>query len=108
VEFENLIGNQFGQGKKRLPPETRKALVRFAENFYRNVYPPELEKQGRAFDFGDPKFLEDYMRESRNIWRSKGVLSDYIFMARAELGLYHTLHRLRARVHTSEIVRKYL
>jgi len=29
-------------------------------------------------------------------------------MARAEMGLYQTLHRLKARVPTSQIVRKYL
>jgi hypothetical protein len=29
-------------------------------------------------------------------------------VARAEMGLYHTLHRLKARVPTSEIVRRYI
>ncbi len=29
-------------------------------------------------------------------------------MVRAEIGLYHTLHRLGARVLTSQIVRKHL
>jgi hypothetical protein len=29
-------------------------------------------------------------------------------MARAEMGLYNTLHALKARVPTSDIVRKYL
>jgi hypothetical protein len=35
-------------------------------------------------------------------------MTDYIFMARAEMGLYNTLHALKARVPTSDIVRKYL
>ena len=35
-------------------------------------------------------------------------MTEYTFMARAEMGLYHTLHRLKARAPTSDIVRKYL
>jgi hypothetical protein len=35
-------------------------------------------------------------------------MSEFLFMARAEIGLYHTLHALKARVPTSDIVRKYL
>jgi len=36
------------------------------------------------------------------------VITEFIFMGRAEMGLYQTLHRLKARVPTSQIVRKYL
>src|SRR2546428_5381057 len=72
------------------------------------VYPPEKEKQHQLFDFGDATFLRDYLRESKNLFRTKGVLTEFIFMGRAEMGLYQTLHRLRARVLTSQIVRKYL
>jgi hypothetical protein len=48
------------------------------------------------------------VRNSNNLLRAKGVLPQYLFFARAEMGLYQTLHRLGARVHTSRIVRKYL
>ncbi len=86
-----------------LPP-----VIGFADNFYREVYPPEIETQEQLFDFGDAAFLQDYLRESKNLFRTKGVLTEFIFMGRAEMGLYQTLHRLRARVPTSLIVRKYL
>jgi hypothetical protein len=91
----------------RLPPVTRRALVSFADNFYRRVYPPEPEKQ-QPFDFSDMAFLQDFLRESSNLFRTKGVLSEFIYLGRAEMGMYQTLHRLRARVRTSELVRKYL
>ena len=48
------------------------------------------------------------MRESAKLLRAKGMLPDYIFVARAEIGLYTTLHRLKARVPMSAIVRRYL
>ena len=83
------------------------ALIRFAETFYRKVYPPE-PGQHQLFDFGDAAFLQDFLRESKNLFRTKGVITEFIFMGRAEMGLYQTLHRLKARVPTSQLVRKYL
>ena len=89
-------------------PAGRKALTDFAERFYRKVYPPELEKDDIPFDFGESVVVQDYLRESRKLMRSKAALGEHVFLARVEVGLYDMLHRLRARVHTSRIVRKYL
>jgi hypothetical protein len=86
----------------------RRTLSDFAEHFYRRVFPPEREREGDRFDFGDAAFLRDCMHASRALVRSRGILSEYIFLARAEMGLYHTLHRLKARVATSRVVRRYL
>jgi predicted unusual protein kinase regulating ubiquinone biosynthesis (AarF/ABC1/UbiB family) len=105
--FRRLLEKYYKEVNRPLPPATRRALIRFADNFYRQVYPPGRENQP-PFDFADGKFLKDYLVESRNLFRTKGVLPELIFMARAEMGLYQTLHRLKARVHTSCIVRKYL
>jgi predicted unusual protein kinase regulating ubiquinone biosynthesis (AarF/ABC1/UbiB family) len=108
ADFRGLLESHYRLAGKRLSPSTRHALVAFADNFYRHVYPPEHEGQHQAFDFGDVTFLQNYLRESRNLFRTKGVEPEFIFMGRAEMGLYQTLHRLRARVFTSRIVRKYL
>src|SRR3989440_2448303 len=107
ADFRRLLEGHYALEGKKLPPATRRALIFFAENFYRKVYPPQAEQE-QAFDFGDTSFLQDYLRESKNLLRAKGLLTEYIFMGRAEMGLYQTLHRLKARVPTSEIVRKYL
>lgn len=105
--FRKVLEAYYDSLNRKLPAPTYRALIRFADNFYRKVYPPEPNKH-QAFDFADKKFLRDYVQESKNLFRTKGVLTEYIFMGRAEMGLYQTLHRLKARVPTSEIVRKYL
>jgi len=108
AEFGRLLEKYYEDEGRELPPPTRKALIRFAENFYRNVYPPGRDQQQKPFDFGNPQFLKDFLAVSKDLFRAKGVLSELIFMVRAEMGMYQTLHRLKAKVHTSQIVRKYL
>lgn len=107
TDFRRLLESYYRAVGRKLLRDTREALIRFADNFYRKVYPPDQDKD-EPFDFGDNAFLEHYLKESKNLFKTKGVLPELIFMGRAEMGLYQTLHRLRARVHTSRIVRKYL
>src|SRR5438874_8966477 len=107
ADFRRLLEAYYEQAGEKLLPGARRALIGFAENFYRKVYPPQPDED-HLFDFSDAIFLRDFLRESKNLFRTKGVITEFIFMARAEMGLYQTLHRLRARVHTSDIVRKYL
>ena len=106
AEFRRLLETNYENQGKKLPRAAYRALVDFAEE-YRKVYPPEKDKQF-VFDFSDKTFLTNYIRHATNLFRTKHVMTDYIFMARAEMGLYNTLHALKARVPTSDIVRKYL
>ena len=106
-EFRRLLEKYYEAEGRELPPATRRALVGFAENFYRRVYPPGLDHD-EPFDFAEPEFLNEFMAASKQLFRAKGVLTELIFLARAEMGMYQTLHRLKAKVHTSRIVRKYL
>ena len=92
----------------RLRPAARQALTEMAERFYRKVYPPEHERADEQFDFGRETALKDYMRSAQKLLRSRGMVPEYILLARGEIGLYHALQRLGARVQTSRIVRKYL
>src|SRR5437016_8742146 len=107
ADFRRILETYYDQVGEKLLPTARRALVRFAENFYRKVYPPKPDKD-QLFDFGDAAFLGDFLRESKNLFRTKGIITEFIFMGRAEMGLYQTLHRLKARVPTSQIVKKYL
>jgi predicted unusual protein kinase regulating ubiquinone biosynthesis (AarF/ABC1/UbiB family) len=107
-QFQELLEQRYALHGRKLNPAARKALARFAENFYRVVYPPEMARDAEPFDFADNKFLKTYMRESANLAKSRCALPEYLMIARAETGLYATLHRLRARVPMSRIVRKYL
>jgi predicted unusual protein kinase regulating ubiquinone biosynthesis (AarF/ABC1/UbiB family) len=106
--FQSLLEKRYALFGAKLRPGTRKALVSFAENFFRKVYPPEVESDDRAFDFGKHAVVKEYLRESEKLLKTKGALPEYTFLARADLGLYHMLQRLGARVHTSRIVRKHL
>jgi predicted unusual protein kinase regulating ubiquinone biosynthesis (AarF/ABC1/UbiB family) len=107
TEFRKLLEQYYQAEGMKLSTPTRRALISFADQFYRKVYPPDASK-GFVFDFSSESFLKDYVREATKLFRTKGMMTELIFMARTEMGLYHTLHRLRARVRTSEIVRKYL
>jgi predicted unusual protein kinase regulating ubiquinone biosynthesis (AarF/ABC1/UbiB family) len=107
ADFARLMETYYRAEGLKLLPVTRHSLIRFSENFYRKVYPPDPTKDYR-FDFGNRKFLNDYLSEAKNLFRTKGMLADLIFVARAEMGLYQTLHRLKAQVPTSQIVRKHL
>jgi len=107
AEFHRLLEQRYRMFGTRLAASTRRALVRFVEAFYRRVYPPEREKEHIAIDFADAGFIREYMRQATNLANSRGAAPEYVFLSRAETGLYHTLHRLKARVHTSAIVRRW-
>jgi predicted unusual protein kinase regulating ubiquinone biosynthesis (AarF/ABC1/UbiB family) len=106
AEFQRVLERRYAIFGYTLTAATRRALSGFSERFYRKVYPPE--PNAPPFDFGDASFLREYLREAQALARARGALPEHIFMARAELGLYQTLHRLRARVPTSAIVRQCL
>jgi hypothetical protein len=95
-------------GGRVIKPAALRALGNLAEGFYRRVYPPELEKEDELFDFSETAFLNQFIREGAELFQTKGTLPEYSSLGRAELGLYQTLHCLRARVQTSKTVRKFL
>ena len=108
-EFQRIVQDQFAGPGKTLTPGAQRAIADFALRFYRKVYPPDPNHAKQAFDFSDPGFLRDFLRAAARLTRAKGAANpDYVFMVRAEVGLYTTLHRLKARVHTSAIVRRIL
>jgi predicted unusual protein kinase regulating ubiquinone biosynthesis (AarF/ABC1/UbiB family) len=107
-EFRELLDQRYRLMGGRITPAARRTLVRFAERFYQRVFPWQPERDDERFDFGNADFLREYLRGSQELFRAKGTLPEYIFLARAEIGLYQALHRLRARVATSRIVRRYL
>jgi predicted unusual protein kinase regulating ubiquinone biosynthesis (AarF/ABC1/UbiB family) len=107
-QFQAMLARRYELMGGRINPAVRRTLTEFAEQFYRRVFPPDPEREHDRFDFGDRAFLQDYLHASRALVKSRGILPEYLFLARAEMGLYQTLHRLRARVATSHIVRRHL
>ncbi len=108
AEFRRLMVEGHSMHGAKLSPAALRMFSDLTDNFYRRVYPSELEKENEFFDFGEEAFLKEYMRHATQLFRAKGTLPEHVFLARAEIGLYQTLHRLQSRVQTSKIVRKFL
>jgi predicted unusual protein kinase regulating ubiquinone biosynthesis (AarF/ABC1/UbiB family) len=108
AHFKQLLDKRHSVFGTRLRPAARKALIEMTQDFFAKVYPPEPERDGDAYDFGKEAVLQEYVRASQKLLKSRGVMPEYIFLARGEMGLYDAVQRLRARVHTSRIVREYL
>jgi len=54
-------------------------------------------------DYRNPKIWDALRSSSEFALRNKLIAPDFAFLTRADLGLYHLLHRLGARVNISEI-----
>ena len=105
-EYRHLMEEFYMSSGVRLTAAALRALAGLSERFYRKVYP--LEADAPAFDFSDAGILRVCVEESTKLFRANGVRTEYVFLGRAEVGLYQTLHRLGARVPTSRIMRRYL
>jgi predicted unusual protein kinase regulating ubiquinone biosynthesis (AarF/ABC1/UbiB family) len=108
AEFRDLLAKRYALAGQRLSPKMQRALVAMAKEFYGKLYPPEPERDEQPYDFSDGSAMREYIRQSRSLTRAKVALPEYVFLGRTESGLYNTLHRLKARVRTSAIVRRYL
>lgn len=86
AEFRTMLEQRYALLGTKLRPAAKRALVGFAENFYRKVYPPQPEMDTETIDFGKSAVLQDYLRESQKLLRGKGVMAEYVFLARCELG----------------------
>jgi len=106
--FRALLSKRYALAGQRLGPKTQSALIRMATEFYGTVYPPDVERDDDRVDFSDADIIKLYVRESQNLMRAKATLPEYVFLGRTESGVYNTLHRLKARVRTSAIVRRCL
>jgi hypothetical protein len=107
-EFGRIMDERYSMYGTRLTKQSREALMDFSEEFYRRVYPPDPSQDETPVDFADPEIIRLYMKHSHDLLHSKASLPEYLMLARAETGMYQTLQRLKARVRTSRIVRRYL
>jgi predicted unusual protein kinase regulating ubiquinone biosynthesis (AarF/ABC1/UbiB family) len=109
-EFQAIIREQFAGRHGTLNASARRAVIEFAERFYRKVYPPDPRHAERPFDFSDARCLGDFLSAAAHLTRARSGTGTarWIFFVRAEVGLYTTLHKLKARVHTSAILRRLL
>ena len=107
-EFRELLAKRYALAGRKLSPTMQSALVAMARDFYGKLYPPDEDRDNEPYDFADGSAMKEYIKQSRSLTRAKVTLPEYVFLGRTESGLYNTLHRLKARVRTSAIVRRYL
>lgn len=106
-QYRGLIEALFrGEGLK--PSRKTLEVMSGFSHLYRRLYPPFPKDEHRPVDFSDPSLLNDFAEHCTKLLKTKGLLPELVFVSRAEVGLYNTLHRLGAKVRTSEIVRRYL
>jgi hypothetical protein len=64
---------------------------------------PQNGTKDTTVDYRDLKVWEFLRQNSKLALKNRLIVPDYAFIARAELGLYHLLHQLGARVNITEI-----
>lgn len=91
----------------KLPPSSPGArrLTKMAITFYDVIFPTDEPGKVKV-DFGDPKVINTMTRAWQTAVRSKAINPEFAFASRAELGLYHLLHKLGAKVDTAWVRRE--
>lgn len=86
--------------------ETRR-VMKAALQFARRMCPPA--SAGRAIvDFGDRSLFTGLTAVAKEVLQNKLTRPEWVFVKRAEIGLYNLLHLLGARVNTVELLRRLL
>lgn len=97
--FRRVIELLFGN---RLSPTSAKArkVARLAIQFYELIFPTDTPGRMEV-DFGNAKLMSAMTSIWNGVLRSRAVNPEFAFASRAELGLYHVLHKLNAKVDTA-------
>lgn len=74
--------------------------------FYDEFHP--LGPNAGPLDLADPRFMDGLGKLAKIIVRNKFLSPEFIFLSRTELGMCNLLHMLRARVPTTQIVRRWM
>ncbi|HVY68401.1 MAG TPA: AarF/ABC1/UbiB kinase family protein [Verrucomicrobiae bacterium] len=88
-----------GKQAKEAPQRARRTIDLTIE-FYNTIFP------GGPVNFGDGKIILILTKLWKEFLKNKLVNPDLIFASRAEMGMYNLLHRIGARVDTTEILNR--
>jgi len=93
-----------------VPYARARRLLPLLEQMADIVYPPGASAD-RVIDFGGEADWEQRMKPvqaeyRKRLLRDKLINPDFAFLIRADMGLHHLLHQLRARANLSEIWRR--
>lgn len=79
-------------------------LIQSLRVFNEHLYPMD----GSAVDFSKMTLFEKMTDLWKRVMKCRRTKPDFFFIKRAELGLYNTLHELKANIHTVDIVQSIL
>ncbi|PWU15128.1 MAG: hypothetical protein C5B50_15885 [Verrucomicrobia bacterium] len=103
-KYFRLLEPMFERDRMPTGTSARNAMIEMTR-FYNRLYPVDPKHADACFDFGDGAFLKEMIQLGNRLLRHRFLAPEFVFLGRAELGLYQMLHRLRAQVPTSKIAR---
>lgn len=96
----------WGESTARKRPGTCRVMQATLE-FGRRIFPPP--GAGRTVvDFADASLFAGLAQVAKEVLQNKLTRPEWVFIKRAEIGLYNLLHQLGARVNTGALVRRLL
>jgi len=96
-----LIWGERPSRKQRGPRQAMMAAL----DLGRKICPPAHAKNA-VVDFGDASLFAGLARIAKEVLQNKLTRPEWVFIKRAEIGLYNLLHLLGARVNTVEVLRR--
>lgn len=94
-------------GSKVSPEEPRvRRCMHGIKQFYDEFYP--LDGGARPLELADPKFMDGLAKLARILIGNKFLSPEFVFLSRTESGMCNLLHILKARVATTQTVRRWM
>jgi predicted unusual protein kinase regulating ubiquinone biosynthesis (AarF/ABC1/UbiB family) len=103
--YLEIIRILFGRDSAAKDPRIRRAMEEI-NRFYDEFHP--LTENPEALDLGDPRFMDCLTDLAKTLIKNKLISPDFVFLSRTESGMCNLLHILKARVHTTKIVREFI
>ncbi|HWX22954.1 MAG TPA: AarF/UbiB family protein [Candidatus Binatia bacterium] len=102
AQTRHVLGLIFGA---RIPYARARKMLSSLEEMASLLY-PQGARANPVVDFGQPKLLEWLGRCMAQTLRDKLINPEFAFTSRADLGLYHLLHQLGAKVNVTQLQRQ--
>jgi predicted unusual protein kinase regulating ubiquinone biosynthesis (AarF/ABC1/UbiB family) len=103
--YRDIIRTLFGHKTPVAEPRVRRCMNEIRK-FYDTFHP--LDNTSQPLNLGDSKFMDGLGELAKTILATKFLSPEFLFLSRAESGMCSLLHMLKARVRTTETVRKWM
>jgi predicted unusual protein kinase regulating ubiquinone biosynthesis (AarF/ABC1/UbiB family) len=80
-------------------------IIKSAFEFGRRVF-PRATATSAVVDFGNDAVFDGMARVAKELLQNKLIRPEFVFVKRAEIGLYNVLHQLGAKIRTGDLVNR--